>query len=117
MPPSGGSSGSSLHAKAFEIDRMQVFIGSFNFDPRSRRLNTELGFVIDSPTMAADLSDAMPARLAERAYRLHLSPEGSMEWVERLDGLDVVHDTEPGTTFWQRFGVRAMSILPIEWLL
>ena len=117
QPRSGGSSGSSLHAKTFEVDRAQVFIGSFNVDPRSRRLNTELGFVIDSPSMATDLSEALPARLAERAYRLRLSPEGSIQWIERLEGRELVHDIEPGTTFWQRFGVGVLSLLPIEWLL
>ena len=117
QPRSSGSSGSSLHAKTFEIDRAQVFIGSFNVDPRSKRLNTELGFVIDSPSMATDVSEAMPARLAERAYRLRLTPEGSIQWIERSQGRELVHDTEPGTTFWQRFGVEMLSLLPIEWLL
>ena len=114
---SGGSSGSSLHTKTFEVDRAQVFIGSFNFDPRSRRLNTELGFVIDSPSMATDISETMSVRLAERAYRLRLSPEGSIHWIELVQGREIVHDTEPGTTFWQRFGVGVLSVLPIEWLL
>ncbi|CAH2795125.1 MAG: Cardiolipin synthase (EC phosphatidylethanolamine-utilizing, bacterial type ClsC [uncultured Paraburkholderia sp.] len=38
-----GSSGSSLHAKTLAVDSQRVFIGSFNFDPRSAHLNTELG--------------------------------------------------------------------------
>ena len=112
-----GSSGSSLHAKTFEIDREQVFIGSFNVDPRSRRINTELGFVIDSPRIATDLSDALPARLAEGAYRLRLGPDGAIQWIEQREGKELAHDTEPGTTFWQRFGVGVLSLLPIEWLL
>ena len=112
-----GSSGSSLHAKTFEIDREQVFIGSFNVDPRSRQLNTELGFVIESPRMATELSQALPARLAEGAYRLRLEPDGAILWLEQRDGKEVVHDSEPGTTFWQRFGVGVLSLLPIEWLL
>lgn len=114
---SGGSSGSSLHAKTFEVDREQVFIGSFNVDPRSRQLNTELGFVIESPRMAVDLSESLPARLAEGAYRLRLGPDGSIRWIEQRAGTEIVHDTEPGTTFWQRFGVGVLSLLPIEWLL
>src|SRR5690606_11836750 len=44
-----GSSGSSLHAKTFSVDSMQFFVGSYNFDPRSAKLNTELGFIIESP--------------------------------------------------------------------
>ena len=114
---SDGSSGSSLHTKTFEVDRTQVFIGSSNFDPRSRRLNTELGFVIDSPSMATDISETISDRLAERAYRLRLSPTGSIHWIEVVQGGEIVHDTEPGTTFWQRLGVGVLSVLPIEWLL
>ena len=45
---SGGSgSASSLHAKTFSVDGERVFIGSFNFDPRSAHLNTEMGFIIE----------------------------------------------------------------------
>jgi cardiolipin synthase C len=36
-----GSSASSLHAKTLAVDRARVFIGSFNFDPRSAKLNIE----------------------------------------------------------------------------
>ena len=113
----GGSSGSSLHAKTFEIDREQVFIGSFNVDPRSRQLNTELGFVIESPRMATDLSESLPARMAAGAYRLNIGPDGAIRWIEQRDGNEIVHDTEPGTTFWQRIGIGVLSLLPIEWLL
>ena len=48
----GGSSSASLHAKTFQIDGNRMFVGSFNFDPRSAKLNTEMGLVIDSPAMA-----------------------------------------------------------------
>ncbi|NLC35350.1 MAG: phospholipase D family protein, partial [Alcaligenaceae bacterium] len=51
-----GSSGSSLHAKTFAVDGKRLFVGSFNFDPRSINLNTELGFIIESPEMAQALS-------------------------------------------------------------
>ncbi len=47
-----GLSRSSLHAKLMAIDEKQVFIGSFNFDPRSAYLNTEIGVLLDSPTLA-----------------------------------------------------------------
>ena len=44
-----GHSASSLHAKAFAVDRRYLFVGSFNFDPRSVNINTEMGIVVDSP--------------------------------------------------------------------
>src|SRR5690606_36067072 len=53
-----GSSASSLHAKTFAVDGARVFVGSFNFDPRSANLNTEMGFLIDSPVLAQGMRAA-----------------------------------------------------------
>jgi putative cardiolipin synthase len=38
-------------------------------------------------------------------------------WTEHRSGEWVRHDTEPGTSFWLRAGIRLLSALPIEWLL
>ncbi|MCB1624182.1 MAG: phospholipase D family protein, partial [Pseudomonadales bacterium] len=112
-----GSSGASLHAKTFSIDRSRVFVGSFNFDPRSERLNTELGFVIDSPTMAQAIADAFAVVIPERAYRVRLNDAGALQWVVQRNGQDNVYDQEPRTGFWRRAFVAVLSVLPIEWLL
>ncbi len=112
-----GSSGSSLHAKTFSVDRSRAFVGSFNFDPRSQRLNTELGFVIESPELARRISGSFAQGIPERSYEVRLSPSGDLQWVERLESGEVVHDEEPGTTFMQRAMIAILSLLPIEWLL
>ena len=111
-----GSSASSLHAKTFAVDRERVFVGSFNFDPRSARLNTELGFVIESPRMAGAIDDVLEREIANRAYRVRLN-SGHLQWIERIGGRDVVHTTEPRSGFWRRTTVWLFSWLPIEWLL
>ena len=46
-----------LHAKTFAVDGARIFVGSFNFDPRSAQLNTEMGFVIDSPALAVQIAE------------------------------------------------------------
>lgn len=112
-----GSSGSSLHAKTFAVDGRSVFVGSFNFDPRSARLNTELGFVIDSPTLARGIADAFDHDIPRTAYRVCLDDKGALYWLEQRDGKTIRYDTEPGTTAWQRFSVWFVSLLPIESLL
>lgn len=112
-----GSSGSSLHAKTFSVDRSRIFIGSFNFDPRSTHLNTENGFVIESPAMSQVLADAFISDIPARAYQVRLSDAGSLQWLERRNGETLVYDEEPGTGFWRRAGVFILSLLPIEWLL
>ncbi|MEO8411494.1 MAG: phospholipase D family protein, partial [Propionivibrio sp.] len=112
-----GSSGSSLHAKTFVTDASQVFVGSFNFDPRSINLNTELGFVIDSPDLAADILAASAEQLPASAYEVRLNADGNLVWIEQSSDKERSLDTEPGAGFWQRLGIRLLSLLPIEWLL
>jgi len=114
---SAGSSGSSLHAKTFAIDRSRMFVGSFNFDPRSARLNTELGFVIDSVPLAQAIADVLAERMPNRAYTLGSNNDGALTWTEMGPNGTAVHMREPGTSLWLRFGVAVMSRLPIEWLL
>lgn len=112
-----GSSASSVHAKTFAVDRSRIFIGSFNFDPRSANLNTELGFVIESPALAGRLATLFDSGVPATAYEVHLSDNGQLYWTELRGGKQVRHDTEPGTGFWQRAAVTFLSWLPIDWLL
>ncbi len=112
-----GSSATSLHAKTFAADQQRVFIGSFNFDPRSAKLNTEMGFVIDNADIAQQIAQAFEDGLKATAYRVRLTKEGELEWVEQQGEEIVVHQTEPGTTFGQRLLIRVLSVLPIEWML
>jgi putative cardiolipin synthase len=114
---SSGSSASGLHAKTFSVDRSCVFIGSFNFDPRSAKLNTEMGFIIDSPALAQSIAAAFDSGIPANAYEVRLSDTGELFWIERRGEKLVRHDTEPGTNFWQRAGVWFLSLFPIEWLL
>jgi len=107
---------SSLHAKTFAIDGERIFIGSFNFDPRSAMLNTEMGFLIDSPAIATALSRALDGR--ETFYVVTAEPDGSITWTEAAEGGEAtVFDREPNTTAFQRGMVTFMSWLPVEWIL
>lgn len=111
------SSNTTLHAKTFAIDREKLFIGSFNFDPRSMHLNTELGFVIESPVLAATISDAFAKDVPARAYEVILTEDGRLNWVERGPDGEKLRTEEPGTNRFQRIGIRILSDLPIEWML
>jgi len=112
-----GSSSSSLHAKTFAVDRQRIFVGSFNFDPRSLDLNTEMGLVIDSPALAAALDTRLTESMPRHAYRVQIEPDGRMVWIEQTGQGVRRHEEEPGTGFWKRAGVRILSWLPIDWLL
>jgi putative cardiolipin synthase len=109
--------GSALHAKTLGVDRSRVFVGSFNFDPRSANLNTELGFVIEDPPLAERIHAAFEQLAPHRTYEVQLSRSGRLYWIELRGGTEVRHDTEPGASRWRRFKVAILSHLPIEWLL
>jgi putative cardiolipin synthase len=117
-----GSSRASLHAKAFVFDDTHVFIGSFNFDPRSALLNTEMGLVIRSPELARQVTAiAEDAMRPERSYRPRLVREKSgkqltrrLQWHDMHQGQARVADVEPETTAIQRGLLRVLQALPIE---
>ena len=109
-----GYSQSSLHAKSFSIDDRYVFIGSFNWDPRSVEINTELGIYIDSPELTAQVKYVFMKNLTETAYKLRLDANGKLEWVANEYGKEVVYHKEPDTSLWMRTKMRLFKILPFE---
>ncbi|MGD9387362.1 MAG: phospholipase D family protein [Gammaproteobacteria bacterium] len=105
----------TLHTKAFVVDRRELFIGSFNFDPRSAYINTELGVIIRSPEMAAALDDAIEAAFSTYAWQVKLDDEGRLRWHGTgADGQPVVYTKEPQTSWWQRFVAGFVRLLPIR---
>ncbi|HEX5788388.1 MAG TPA: phospholipase D family protein [Woeseiaceae bacterium] len=104
----------TLHTKAFIVDRDEAFIGSFNFDPRSANLNTEMGVVIRDPVLATEMADRVFARLKSDAYELFLD-DGDLRWRGwDRDGRPFVEDKEPQTSWWDRFVAGFMRVLPIR---
>jgi putative cardiolipin synthase len=110
----GKHSAAGLHAKTFAVDRKKAFVGSFNFDPRSAKLNTEMGLVIDSARLAESLSARLDDASPALAYRVTLDADESLVWHDGLGG--TVRD-EPETSWVRRLKDRFFSWLPIEWLL
>ncbi len=66
-----GSSGASLHTKALAIDSRQLFVGSYNLDPRSTWLNCEQGVLVENAALARQLQDLFAHHSSgERAWRV-----------------------------------------------
>ena len=110
-------SSTSLHAKTFAVDDYQVFIGSYNVDPRSSNINTEMGVIINDDELARQLHGALSDDLLNQAYEVKLLDNGSLEWHTMEDGKEVVYESEPRVDMSDHIWLTIMSWLPIDWLL
>jgi putative cardiolipin synthase len=102
----------TLHTKAFIVDDKEVFIGSFNFDPRSANINTELGVIIHDPEMALLFGALIEDALRKQTYEVFLNERGKVRWRGYVNGEEVIYDKEPETTWGQRFKAGFARILP-----
>ncbi|WP_116808157.1 phospholipase D family protein [Steroidobacter cummioxidans] len=112
-----GSSAASLHAKTFEIDGRYVYVGSFNFDPRSAYLNTEMGLLLDSPQLARRLNQFFATQVPVHSYRVQLDQNDHLQWVETTAEGSKAYRIEPHTNAGQRLALALIAALPIDWLL
>ena len=117
--PGGRPPKAALHGKILVFDCREFFVGSMNLDPRSARINTEIGFVVDAPDVATTLCGGLDETFVRGAYRVELkkvsgSGDTRLEWV----GLDAGKETrltgEPHSSAWRRFKAWFYGILPIE---
>ncbi|MEZ0470362.1 phospholipase D family protein [Luteimonas salinilitoris] len=110
-----GSSGASLHTKAYVVDDRRGFIGSFNMDPRSIDLNTEMGVLFDEPAIARALRDEyLLLTSPELAWWVYLNADGELRWLDSAASPPQVFATEPDSTVLQRAMARALRWVPIE---
>jgi putative cardiolipin synthase len=87
----------ALHAKSLVIDNQITYIGTFNFDPRSANLNTEVGVIIN---------DAKIAHQVAQEIRRDMLPENSWNATETVDQQDA--------GFFKRLKVDLWSLLPLD---
>jgi phosphatidylserine/phosphatidylglycerophosphate/cardiolipin synthase-like enzyme len=113
-----GSSQARLHAKALVVDGQYLLIGSMNLDPRSIRLNSEIGLLVHSHALAADV-DRLFADVTERSScRVQETADRDLRWRCRgADGQPHVYDAEPDTTLWQRIEWRLLTPFAPEEML
>ncbi len=101
----------ALHAKVLVVDDDKVFIGSANLDPRSLRINTEMGLLVHSEALNAQVREAVNGDFDTRnAWRLELGENGHVYWVSAEERLD----SQPAASFMQRIEDWFFAHLPIE---
>jgi putative cardiolipin synthase len=101
-----------LHSKASTVDRSRAYIGSFNLDPRSRNINTEIGILIDSPALAEELAQKIEYLMQpENSWRVKLDDKGRVIWVSG----DTILKRQPAQSSWQRIQDVFFKLFPKEY--
>ncbi|MFW5432461.1 MAG: phospholipase D family protein [Methylophilaceae bacterium] len=90
----------AIHAKTMVVDKHTVYIGTFNFDPRSENLNTEVGVIAN---------DAHLSQLVEKTILTDMLPENS--WNATTINADKF------APFKKRLKVIKFQLMPIKPLL
>jgi len=109
-----GAALATLHTKGFIVDDTELFLGSFNWDPRSIDINTELGVIMKSPELARWARERLAASSDTDNYEVVLNDKGKVRWVDRAGDEEIVLDKEPQTGWWRRFTVGFYRILPVK---
>ncbi len=86
----------ALHAKSMVVDGKIAFIGTFNFDPRSENLNTEVGVIVRHAGLAQHLQGIIEA---------DMQPENSWRAADEPD---------PYVPLTKRGQVRLWQLLPLK---
>ena len=105
----------ALHTKAIVFDRKDVFIGSFNLDPRSAQINTEAGLYVESPEIARQVIDYMDEGVSpHNAYRVLVDDDRKLRWMIDVDGERISYAKDPNSTWFQRLIAAFIRLLPVE---
>lgn len=104
----------TLHTKAFLVDKKTAFIGSFNFDPRSININTEMGVIIHDPALATAFTQALVSALPTETYEVFLNDADKLRWRSYRNGQEEVFENEPETSWFDRFKVGVVRMLPVR---
>ena len=90
----------AIHAKTMVIDSETLFVGTFNMDPRSANLNTEVGVMIVNKTLAQQV---------EQAILTDMRPENS--WRTRVD------DPDRHASYYKRMKINFWRVFPLNPIL
>jgi len=109
-----------LHSKVAVFDREVAFVGSFNFDPRSIEVNTEIGLLVYSSDLAERLVEFLDSGTEpNNSYRVALERKADgnstrLAWISERKGREVREYKDPQAGYLRRLSAWLISLLPIE---
>ncbi len=106
------SSFASLHSKTMVFDEKISWIGSFNLDPRSALLNSEIVAVFENENFAKQLVNMIKGEM-KKSWKVELEGNKTI-WVgyDEQTNNKIIEKTAPNTTFWGRLFNKILKIIP-----
>jgi putative cardiolipin synthase len=105
-----GSSGASLHTKALSTDGQELFVGSYNVDPRSTWLNCEQGVLVDDAALTVQLDGIFEAQTTgQHAWQVTLQG-GEMTWSDGEERFT----SDPKASAWRRLQAWVTRLLRLD---
>ena len=106
-----GSTGGSLHTKAFSVDDDRLFVGSYNLDPRSTSLNCEQGVMVASEVLTREFEGLFDRQTAGTySWQVTLEEDGDLGW---SDGRETF-EKDPEASAGRRFQAWLARLLHID---
>ncbi|WP_179106934.1 phosphatidylserine/phosphatidylglycerophosphate/cardiolipin synthase family protein [Variovorax sp. KK3] len=107
-----------LHAKAAVVDGRWLYIGSMNMDRRSAHSNTEMGLIVDSPELAAQLASLLRGDRQPPSYEVRAANGGNgLQWIAKGGTEPIVFAHEPNLRWGAQFRLGFVSAFVNEELL
>lgn len=91
-----------------------MFVGSLNMDPRSIKLNTELGLYFNDPEFAANLLNSLENGIDDCTYRLSATENGELAWHYDNPTAPTVQYFELGKRFSDEILMSVERLLGLE---
>lgn len=103
-----------LHTKMYVLDRETLLIGSFNLDPRSTSLNTEIAMVIHHPQLGGEAAQLFEDAIGPKtSYRLKLNEQGKLVWLTEEKKAPATYAREPEAGL-RNLQAAIFGLLPVE---
>ncbi|MBX3566785.1 MAG: phospholipase D family protein [Rhizobiaceae bacterium] len=110
-----GSRGASLHTKAFIVDGQAGFVGSFNFDPRSVSLNTEMGVIFHHPDLCAEVAEIFRQQIQPTSsFKVSLDGKRPAWTDDRKGKMRRLLGAEPDASLRRKLVATIAGRLPLE---
>ena len=113
-PPAHEGSIYGLHCKAALFDDDRAFLGTFNLDPRSAAVNTEVALLIESKELNRRMRATLEKDLElKNSWQVTMKGSRGLRWAGEDGGQRRVLSKEPDASLLQRLKIALFRMLPV----